>query len=288
MKRVAVLGPGRVGTALALGLQHAGYRIAAVAGRDPGSPSVQRFTGLLPDAEVLPLDRATAGADLVLVTTPDDAITSTGRAVARADGVEEGQRWVHVSGGLGIDALATVTAAGGRVAACHPAMTFPDPEAGAASLPGTSWAVTAAEPDLGWARLLVLDLRGSPVTLASKDRTLYHAGLAVGSNATTAVVSMARDMLLGAGVDDPAAFLGPLVTTSALGGATRGVDALTGPVRRGDVGTVAAHLAELRTSFPEAVDAYLALAELILAQAVRSGMDPDRAQRMRDLLGAGG
>lgn len=288
---VAVIGPGRVGGALALELRRAGHRVIAVAGHGPAgaagsapSASLQRFLALVPEAAPLPVEQAPRGADLVLVTTPDDAIAAVAARAAAADVVGPGQRWVHTAGGRGLDVLAAVVAAGARAAACHPAMTFPDPERGAANLPGTSWAITADEPDLGWARLLVLDLHGSPVTLAGRDRTLYHAGLAVGSNATTAVVSLARDLLLGAGIEDPGPFLAPLATASAAGGATRGVAALTGPVQRGDVGTVAAHLRELQRSYPEAVAAYASLSRLVLAQAVRGGLDPGVAAEVAAVL----
>ena len=283
MRTVAVIGPGRVGGSLALVLQRRGERVRAVAGRE-GSTSLDAFARLVPDAEVRPLEAVADGVDLVLVCTPDDVVGDTARRVAAADGMTEGQRWVHTSGGHGIGVLSPVVAAGGRVAACHPAMTFPDPVAGADQLGGASWAVTAADADLGWAHDFVVDLGGAPVTVHDHDRTLYHAALAVGSNATTAVVTMARDLLLGAGIEDPAAFLGPLVTASAMGGATRGVDALTGPVRRGDAGTVAGHLDELAVSFPEAVGTYVALADLVLLQAVRAGLDSGRADTVRRTL----
>lgn len=283
MRDVAVIGPGRVGGSLAIALQRRGDRVRSVAGRD-GSASLTAFTRVVPDVEVRPLTDVADGADLVLVCTPDDVIEVTARRVVAAEGVEEGQRWVHTSGGHGVGVLSAVAAAGGRVAACHPAMTFPDPVTGADNLRGASWAVTADDVDLTWARQLVVDLDGAPATVRDADRTLYHAGLAVGSNATTAVVTMARDLLLGAGIEDPAAFLGPLVTASATGGASRGVDALTGPVRRGDAGTVAAHLDELGISFPEVLDTYIALADLVLVHAVRAGLDPDRADTVRRAL----
>jgi predicted short-subunit dehydrogenase-like oxidoreductase (DUF2520 family) len=284
VRRVAIIGPGRVGGALALGLQAAGDEVVAVAGGS--ATAVAAFRALAPQADARPVHAVAEGTDLVLVTTPDDAIAGVVASVAAAEGITEGQRWVHVAGGRGVEPLAAAHAAGARVAACHPAMTFPDPVAGAERLPGVSWAVTAAPVDVGWAQVLVTDLRGRPVVIAPGDRRLYHAGLAVGSNATTAVVALARDLLLGAGVDDPAAFLTPLVVSSAEGGAARGVDALTGPVRRGDVGTVRGHLDELATSFPDAVGAYVALAELILSQAVRAGLSADRAAAVREVLRA--
>ncbi|MEE8601590.1 Rossmann-like and DUF2520 domain-containing protein [Euzebya tangerina] len=307
MSRVAIIGPGRVGTAVALGLQHAGHTIVAVAGSsDPPldstrsgpnphmrgsgpdratiSASLARFRRLLPDVPVTAATAAPADADLVVVATPDDALAQVAGQIALAEAVQPGQRWVHLAGAHGPEVLGPITAAGGRVAACHPAMTFPDPQTGFERLPGTSWAVTADPDDLDWARLLVVDLRGSPVTVAGSNRTLYHAGLAVGSNGTTAVVTMARDLLLGAGIDDPSAFLTPLVAASAEGGATSGVAALTGPIRRGDEATVAGHLQELRTSFPEAVQSYVALGRLILGHAARAGLADDRIAAVRTVL----
>lgn len=284
MRRTAVLGPGRVGTALAMALTKAGYEVVAVAGR--GQAALDGFTRRIPSAAVLPAAEAARTAELVIVAVPDDAVAAVVAEVAREDGVAEGSRWIHVSGGFGTDVLRPVHLAGAAVAACHPAQTFPDPDAGLAALPGSSWAVTAGESDLGWARVLVTDLRGTPVTVPARSRTLYHAGLTVGSNATATVVTLARDLLLGAGVEDPAAFLGPLVTTSAANAATSGAAALTGPVRRGDAGTVAAHLEELRDTLPEAVDAYLALSRLALGYARRAGLDEDAAAAVGDALDA--
>jgi predicted short-subunit dehydrogenase-like oxidoreductase (DUF2520 family) len=282
VRRVAVIGPGRVGTALALALPAPAYEVVAVSGR--GGADIERFTRLVPEARVLPAVEASRAADLVLVCVPDDALTDMVRQVASEDGVVEGSRWVHTSGGHGVDVLRPAALAGASVAACHPAQTFPDPETGARALPGTSWAVTAGPADLGWARVLVTDLRGSPVTLKEGSRTLYHAGLAVGSNATASVVTLARDLLLGAGVRDPNAFLGPLVTTSVANAAERGAAALTGPVRRGDAGTVERHLAELEAVLPEAVEPYVALARLALQHARRAGLDGDHADRVAEVL----
>lgn len=285
MRRTAVIGPGRVGTTLGVALARAGYDVAAVAGR--GQEALDRFRRYVPTAAVLPAAECTVDAELVLVCVPDDALVEVVRAIARDDGVAEGSRWVHVAGGHGLDVLAPASLAGARIAACHPAQTFPDPDTGADSLPGTVWAVTAAEQDLGWARVLVTDLRGSPVPVAAGSRTLYHTGLVVGANATSTVVTLARDLLLGAGVQEPAAFLGPLVAQAAGNAAERGAEALTGPVRRGDAGTVGRHLDELRTTMPEAVEAYLELSRLALRYARRAGLDPAAADAVATVLDHG-
>lgn len=284
MRRTAIIGPGRVGTALGMALDRAGYPVVAVAGR--GQDALDAFCRRLPGAAPLAAAAAARTAELVVVCVPDDAVAAVVRGVARDEGVAEGSRWVHVAGGFDVEVLRPARLAGARVAACHPAHTFPDPDAGAAGLAGVSWAVTADEADLGWARVLVTDLRGSPVTVAAGSRTLYHTGLVVGANATSSVVTLARDLLLGAGVRDPNAFLQTLAPAAAGNAAERGADALTGPVRRGDAGTVASQLEELRTAMPEAVDAYLELARLALRHARRAGLDTDAAAAVARVLDA--
>lgn len=286
MRRTAIIGPGRVGTTLGTALHAAGYPVVAVAGR--GQEALDSFCRRVPSAAALPAHEAARAAELVVLCVPDDALAGVVRSVAGADGVVEGSRWVHVAGGLGVGVLRPAAVAGARVAACHPAQTFPDAEAGVASLPGTVWAVTAGESDLGWARVLVTDLRGSPVTVGEDQRLLYHTGLVVGANATSTVVTLARDLLLGAGVGDPGGFLRSLASTAAANAAERGADALTGPVRRGDADTVARQLGELRTVMPEALDAYVELARLALRHACRAGLDEDTAAAVAQVLDRAG
>lgn len=277
-----MVGPGRVGTALGMALTHAGYDVAWVAGR--GEAALAAFTERVPTAAARPATEATRAADLVVIAVSDDALDPLVRELAGADAVIEDSRWVHTAGGQGAGVLEPVRLAGAAVAACHPAQTFPDADTGYASLPGTAWAVTASEADRAWARVLVTDLRGTPVDVEPGARPLYHTGLSIGSNATSTVVTLARDLLLGAGVADPDAFLGPLATTSASGAAAHGAERLTGPVRRGDTDTIAAHVEALRTAMPEAVDAYLSLARMALGYARRAGLDPDVAAAVATLL----
>src|SRR3712207_5894663 len=158
VKRTAIIGPGWVGTGLALALTAAGYRIEAVAGRSEAS--LERFRVHVPQAAALPAAEAARAAELVVVAVPDDELAAVAASVARDEGVAEGSRWVHVSGGHGIEVLRPVRLAGAAVAACHPAQTFPDPVTGAAALQGSSRAVTAAEAGLGRGWVVVMDLRG--------------------------------------------------------------------------------------------------------------------------------
>lgn len=281
-RRLAVIGPGRAGTSVALVAAAAGYDVAAVAGG--GRASRDRFVDLLAGARATTPERAVRGADVVVLAVPDAAVGPVQRALAVADVVEPGSRWVHLAGSLGATALTQVRLAGARVAACHPAQTLPDPVGGAAALAGCGWAVTAAPSDRAWAHALVGDLGGVGVDIAEADRVLYHTAMSLAANATGAVVALARDLLTGVRVAEPARFLEPLAGAAVGGAAQQGVRALTGPVRRGDVGTVVAHLSELAATMPEALDVYRALAVLALGQARRAGLDEQTATALADAL----
>lgn len=284
---VGVIGPGRVGTALATALTAAGHPVVAVAARsDTATAALDRFVAAVPGAVPMSATRVAQVADLVLITIGDDDLARLVRGLAADDAVRDGGRWVHTSGRHGSAVLRPIALAGGRVAACHPAQTFPTPDAGREALPGTAWAVTAAASDRDWARALVEVLSGIPVDIREADRVRYHAALSVGANGTNAVVALARDLLLSAGVRAPEAFLAPLVTQAAANAAHHGAAALTGPVRRGDHRTVDAHLTDLTAVLPEAVPAYRALALLALSYARRAGLDDARADAVRTLLEA--
>ncbi|MBW3659815.1 MAG: DUF2520 domain-containing protein [Actinobacteria bacterium] len=284
-RRVAVLGPGRVGTLLATALTRAGHRVVAVAG---GSDDARaRFTGALAGARThASVADAARDADLVLVSTPDDAIAAVVSELAVAEAVGEGDLVVHLAGAHGLAPLRRAALAGAGVAACHPAQTMPagegppDPDA----IVGAAWAVTAAPADRSWAHELVVQLGGEPHDVADADRGLYHAALAVGSNAVAAATALARQLLLGARVEDPAAFLGPLAAASTANVLRDGAVAITGPVARGDLGTIETHLAILDRDLPHLADDYRRLTRVVLDQ-VRPSLPADRADAIARVLG---
>jgi predicted short-subunit dehydrogenase-like oxidoreductase (DUF2520 family) len=259
-----VIGPGSAGTVLGAALAAAGATVGAVGG---GGPSRRRFTERVSgartsgDAAALVPD-----AGLIVIATPDDVVEHVVRDLAAGDLVHEGQRVVHVAGSRGLEVLRLAALNGARIAACHPAQTFPARVVGPEVLDGVAWAVTAAAVDRRWAHDLVRALGGVPHDLAERDRVLYHAGLAVGSNAVGAVVSVARQLLLGAGIEQPSSFLEPLIRASIHNVLEGGADAITGPVRRGDLGTVEAHLRAIDEDIPGLAPAYRWLGRVVLGQ----------------------
>jgi predicted short-subunit dehydrogenase-like oxidoreductase (DUF2520 family) len=283
--RVAIVGPGRVGTLLAVACSRAGHRVVAVSG---GSAAARKRVGSLV-AGVRPEPdpaRAVQGADLVLLAVPDDAIEAVVTELARADAFVGGQRVAHVAGSRGLAPLRLAAAAGVRVAACHPAMTVPRGSADPDLLVGAAWAVTAAEPDRRWAHELVQDLGGDPHDLPDDRRGLYHAGLAVGSNAVGAAVAVARKLLLAARIEDPTPFLAPLVEASVANVLAGGAEALTGPVVRGDDGTIRRHLEVIAEDLPTVLAAYRALTSVVLDQA-RPALDAAQVAALEAALSIG-
>ena len=151
---------------------------------------------------------------------------------------------------------------------------------------GAAWAVTCAAADRPWAVDLVEATGGDAHVVSDDRRVLYHAGLTVGSNTVGAAVAVARQLLVAARVDDPGAFLGPLVEASVANVLRDGAGALTGPVVRGDVGTVTAHLEQLDADLPSSAAAYRDLSRALLAQ-VAPALDPDTRARLEALLAPG-
>jgi predicted short-subunit dehydrogenase-like oxidoreductase (DUF2520 family) len=145
--------------------------------------------------------------------------------------------------------------------------------------------VTAPDVLRPAAEALVIEMGGEPVFIAEEDRALYHAAIAFAANHLITLVTSAADLLSSAGVADPARLLGPLLTAS-LDNALRFGDAgLTGPVARGDAGTVAAHVAALDGSWA-ARAAYVALARLTADRALAAGLlKVADAERLLDVLG---
>jgi predicted short-subunit dehydrogenase-like oxidoreductase (DUF2520 family) len=278
---VGLIGTGRVGSVLAAALAAAGHRIVAATGGSPDS--LDRADRLLPGVPLLPADEVAARAELVLVAVPDDVLGPLVAGLAELGAWRPGQLVVHTSGAHGAAVLAPAARAGARTVAMHPAMTFTGDAADLDRLAGTSFGVTTAHPDA--ARALIAELRGEPVEVAEADRPLYHAALVVGANYLVTLVNEAVDLLTRAGVPEPGRVLSPLLH-AALDNALRSGDAaLTGPVSRGDAGTVAGHLEVLGERVPDAVPGYAAMARLTAGRALAAGrITPSQAAPLVDVL----
>jgi predicted short-subunit dehydrogenase-like oxidoreductase (DUF2520 family) len=267
---VGVVGAGRVGPALAAALKLAGHRPVAASGVSDASR--RRAAALLPDVPLVEPAAVLARADLVLLTVPDDTLPALVTGLAETGAVRPGQLLVHTSGRYGTAVLDPALRAGALPLALHPAMTFTGTAVDVQRLAGCSFGVTAPGELRMAAEALVIEMGGEPEWIEEAARPLYHAALAIGSNHLVTLVAQASDLLREAGVAEPGRMLGPLLG-AALDNALRSGDAaLTGPVARGDAGTVAAHLEQLRAHAPDTVASYVAMARATADRALANGM----------------
>ncbi|HTE73752.1 MAG TPA: DUF2520 domain-containing protein [Actinomycetes bacterium] len=283
---VGVVGAGRVGSVLGAALQQAGHRVVAVSA--VSDASLRRAGDLLPGVPVVAPPDVLAAAELVLLTVPDDALPALADGLVRADAVRAGQLVVHTSGRYGVTVLEPATAAGALPLALHPAMTFTGRPDDLARLPGACFGVTAPDALRPIAEALVLEMGGDPQWVDEDQRVLYHAALAGGANHLMTLVNESVDLLRRSGVGDPERMLGALLGAAMDNALRAGDAALTGPVARGDAGTVAAHLAALREVSPHTAAAYLAMARLTADRALAAGvLRTDAAGALLDVLAEG-
>jgi predicted short-subunit dehydrogenase-like oxidoreductase (DUF2520 family) len=283
--RVGGIGAGRVGAVLAAALRSAGHEVVAAAGESDASRG--RIEALLPGVEAAkPTDVARA-SELLLLTVPDDMLSNVVTMLSASGAIRAGQVVVHTSGRHGLAVLEPAREVGARTIALHPAMTFTGSAVDLPRLAGCVFGVTSAEADRELTEALVADLGGRPMWVPEDRRTLYHAGLAHGANHLVTLVTEAMEILSAAGAEDPAATLRPLLTAALDNALQHGDAALTGPIVRGDVETVRAHVTDLVANAPQALPSYLAMARATLDRAVTDGrVLPIRAAKILQVLAA--
>ncbi len=281
---VGVIGVGRAGAPLAAALARAGHPVIGV--HAVSERSRARAAQYLPGAALRSAAQVMATADLVLLTVPDDVLPTLVAGLAETQAVTPGQFLVHASGRFGTAVLDPATRLGALPMALHPVMTFTGARVDVDRLAGCPFAVTAPTVLRPVAEALVVEMGGDPMWISEEARPLYHAALANGANHMVTLVAQTLDLLRTAGVADPAGLIRPLMAAALDNALAMGDDALTGPVARGDAGTVAAHLEVLSRAAPEARAAYIAMARLTADRALAAGrLDPERAESLLDVLG---
>lgn len=280
----ALVGAGRVGTAVAVLLDRAGHEPTAVASRSAESSArAAELLGSQPvDIEDLP------PVDVVLLGTPDNAIEATAATIASR--LVEGTVVIHLAGSLGVDPLRPVLAVGARRAALHPVQACPDIETAIERIPGSGWGVTCDDGLAEWCIDLVEDdLDGHAFQVRDEHRAVWHAAAVVVSNGIAGLLATGEGLLASIGIGDPGSVLGPLAAgtleNARAGGG--GGKTLTGPAVRGERDTIARHLDGIARVDKELLHPYGLATVLTIQAAVRAGRIEDhRAQEMLALLRA--
>jgi predicted short-subunit dehydrogenase-like oxidoreductase (DUF2520 family) len=276
MARIGVVGAGRVGAVLAAALRGAGHEIVAVAGESDASRT--RIETLLPGIPVRKPSAVARESDVLLLTVPDDALSNVAAMLSASRAIHAGQYVVHTSGRHGTDVLTPAAERGAHIAAMHPAMTFTGTDVDFTRVPATVFGCTGGDDVRAVVEGLVAELGGRPVWIGEEQRVLYHAALAHGANHLVTLVNQVTDLLRATGIAGPAAVVRPLMQAALDNALAYGDAALTGPIVRGDVQTVRAHLQTLADTSLETLESYVSMGRATANHAVLDGrLQPHRA-----------
>lgn len=282
--RIALVGAGTVGTAVAHLLVRRDHELVGIASRtlDSALRASQRL-----DADVYRMEDLPA-AELVLIGASDAGIPEVAESISLR--VTEGSYVCHFAGSFGPSILGPVFDRGASACAIHPVQACPTIDAAIARLPGSAWGVTCSDPG-GEERMIELvdqDLAGFPVVLPEALRPVWHAASVMTSNGIAALLAVGESLLAEVGVDDPTRVLGPLAagTIENVRDGGGGAATLTGPVVRGEKDAIRRHLAALVERTPVQDERYKAVASLIVRVARGAGrLDEATATEMIEEFG---
>jgi len=283
MLKTGFVGAGTTGTALAVRLSQKGWPVAGVSSRTLSS--AQKLARLVPNCQVCRTSQELAdAAELVFITTPDDVIARVCSEVHW----HKGQSILHCSGAHSVDILEPAKKLGAAVGSFHPLQTFADVDQAMANLPGSTFALEAEEPLLSTLKELAHLLDGNWVELRPGDKVLYHAAAVFACNYLVTLVKLAQDLWKDFGVSSNEATraLLPLIRGTINNIYSIGLpDCLTGPVARGDLGTIERHLSALENKSPSLLSTYKELGLQTIPIALAKGkVNEQKAEQMKGLL----
>jgi len=283
MLNLGFIGAGTVGTALSVRLNSKGYPIVAVSSRS--RTSAENLAQAVNGCHVSDNNQGVAdNAELIFITTPDDAIAS----VASQIQWHPGQSVVHCSGADSTDILEPAKKLGAQVGAFHPLQTFASAKQAIENIPGSTFALEAEEPLLNTLKDMATALDGHWVELKASDKVIYHASAVIACNYLVTLVKLAADLWQSFAVP-------PHQVTQALLPLLRGTlnnidtvgipQCLTGPIARGDIGTIKKHLDALQQTAPDLLSTYRELGLQTIPIALAKGrINQHQAQELRTIL----
>jgi predicted short-subunit dehydrogenase-like oxidoreductase (DUF2520 family) len=286
---IAILGLGKVGSAVGYLLRSAGYDIVAVASRT--EESVEKNIVYTGGKAFTDFAKAADQADCIIIATLDDAIASVCETISKAGALRKGKKVIHMSGAGGLDILHSARQSGALVGSIHPIQSFADVESAIKTIPGSSFGITADDAIKDWCRRIVADLGGTPYFISEDDKPLYHAAACIASNYFVTLMNIVVNVYqaLGFQQDEALRAFLPLVKGTLINVQNQGTtQSLTGPIARGDAGTIRKHLAAFETKLPEFLNLYRDMGLFTVDIAREKGTLPEeRAHDIRLLLSGG-
>jgi predicted short-subunit dehydrogenase-like oxidoreductase (DUF2520 family) len=274
MIRIGIIGAGTVGTALAVRLTQKDYQITAVASRSRSSSL--RLAGMIDNVQIYDTPQEVVdNANFIFITTPDDAIP----AIVDQVRWHRGQYVVHCSGADSLDVLEPARMIGSIVGSFHPLQTFASIPKAIENLPGSTFALEAEGTLLDILKDMAEAMDGHWIKLGAGDKAAYHTAAVMTCNYLVTLLKLATDLWGSFGVPREQAIqaLLPLLKGTLNNIENLGVPrALTGPIARGDVGTVQIHLKTLKETAPAIIPAYCELGQQTVPVAVAKGKITER------------
>jgi predicted short-subunit dehydrogenase-like oxidoreductase (DUF2520 family) len=283
MLKIGFIGAGTVGTALAILLNSKGYRFVGASRRSRSSS--RSLSKVVSNLHLLDTNQEVAdAAELVFITTPDDAIAEVARQVKW----HRGQSVVHCSGADSTDVLEPARKAGAMVGGFHPLQTFAGVEQAVENIPGSTFAIEAEEPLLTALKDIAVTLGGQWIELKSGDKVAYHAAAVFACNYMVTLVKLAADLWQTFSIppDQAIKALLPLMRGTLHNIETIGIpQCLTGPIARGDTGTIKKHLEALSQKAPALLSTYQELGRQTVPIALAKGrINKQQALELENIL----
>lgn len=287
--KVGIIGTGRVGCSLAIALSNKGMPIFGVYSRDIAS--ARNLPGVYTYVAFNDMYSLVESCDTVFITVPDSSISDVAQQIAqscRRSGLE-GKVFVHCSGALASDVLGCIRKEGGFTGSLHPIQSFPGRTDSWESMYNIYFGFEGSIEAEAAAAEVVSLLGGRMLRVSTEGKSLYHAAACVLSNYMVTLSHIAARLLESAGIDGDTGLMAfaPLLRSTVENIARLGsVEALTGPISRGDTGTVAAHLEAIEQSLPDKAELYKSLGRATVALALEKGtIDENHARELISLLG---
>ena len=285
LNNFAIIGAGMVGTAIGYLLKKAGYEIVAIA--DKSAAALRRAQSYTGGKACRKPQEVLREADCILITTPDDIILSVCKDIARSPLIK-GKYIFHMSGAGGLDLLDPARKAGAAVASIHPLQSFSSIDNAIQNIPSSYFGITADAKAKTQAETIVLALGGKPIYISSQQKSLYHAAACVASNYLVSLLNVVESIYQSIGInenDAKKAYL-PLIYGSLKNIELSGsVQALTGPIARGDSGTIQKHVDAINANLPQYASLYssLGLVTIKLARA-KGTLNSRQAKKISNIL----
>ncbi|MFC1963848.1 Rossmann-like and DUF2520 domain-containing protein [Chloroflexota bacterium] len=283
MPKIGFIGAGTVGTALAVLLSRKVYPVVAISSRSMAS--AEKLARRINGCRVIETSQGVVDtAELVFITTPDDVIATVAAEI----------KWrpensaVHCSGAASTDILEPARQAGARVASIHPLQTFAGVEQAIANISGSTFAIEAEEPLLTTLQEMAASMDGVSIELKASDKVLYHAAAVMACNYLVTLLKLSTDLWQTFSVPPKQATraLLPLIQGTINNLDKIGLpNCLTGPIARGDTGTIKKHLEALQKSAPAILPTYKELGRQTIPISLAKGkIDQKQAEELAAIL----